>query len=120
MYMTDEQRYSAVLKELGEVLQSKNTTISCQKWQIDQLKEKLAAAEEERAEACSKENAQGDGKTYWLLDKEAIDTLCSVNIMLRKCYNNMSKEAGCAEYVHTLTVVQETLAAILPIKEGAA
>lgn len=48
MIMTDEQRYSAVLKELGEVLQHKNTTISCQKWQIDQLKEKLAAAEEER------------------------------------------------------------------------
>ena len=50
MYMTDEQRYSAVLKELGEVLQDKNTTISCQKWQIDQLKEKLAAAEKERDE----------------------------------------------------------------------
>lgn len=49
--MTDEQRYDAVLKELGEVLQSKNTTISCQAWQIDQLKEKLAAAEEARDEA---------------------------------------------------------------------
>lgn len=48
MIMTDEQRYSAVLKELGEVLQEKNTTISCQKWQIDGLKEKLAAAEKER------------------------------------------------------------------------
>ena len=49
--MNDEQRYSAVLKELGEVLQSKNTTISCQAWQIDQLKEKLAAAEAERDKA---------------------------------------------------------------------
>ena len=48
LIMTDEQRYSAVLKELGEVLQHKNTTISCQKWQIDQLKEKLEAAEVER------------------------------------------------------------------------
>lgn len=48
MYMTDEQKYNAVLKELGELLQNKNTTISCQSWQIDQLKEKLAAAEEER------------------------------------------------------------------------
>lgn len=48
MYMTDEQKYSAVLKELGELLQSKNTTISIQRWQIDELKEKLAAAEEER------------------------------------------------------------------------
>lgn len=45
MIMTDEQKYNAVLKELGEVLQNKNTTISCQSWQIDQLKEKLAAAE---------------------------------------------------------------------------
>ena len=48
LQMTDEQRYSAVLKQLGEVLQEKNTTISCQKWQIDQLKEKLEAAEKER------------------------------------------------------------------------
>ena len=48
MHMTDEQRYSAVLKELGELLQSKNTTISCQQWQIDELKEKLEAAEVER------------------------------------------------------------------------
>ena len=44
MYMTDEQKYNAVLKELGEQLQNKNTTISCQKLQIDQLKEKLADA----------------------------------------------------------------------------
>lgn len=46
--MTDEERYSAVLKELGEVLQEKNTTISCQKWQIEELEAKLAAAVEER------------------------------------------------------------------------
>ena len=46
--MTDEQRYSAVLKELGEVLQEKNTTISCLRWQIDELKAKLAEAEKER------------------------------------------------------------------------
>lgn len=46
--MTDEQRYSAVLKQLGEVLQEKNTTISCLRWQIDELKATLAAAEEER------------------------------------------------------------------------
>lgn len=46
--LTDNEKYSAVLKELGEVLQTKNTTISCQQWQIDDLKEKLAAAEEER------------------------------------------------------------------------
>lgn len=47
MVMTDEQRYSAVLRELGEVLQDKNTTISCQKWQIDELKAKLEKAEAE-------------------------------------------------------------------------
>lgn len=46
--MTDEQKYAEVLKELGEVLADHNATISCQKWQIDQLKEKLAAAEAER------------------------------------------------------------------------
>jgi FtsZ-binding cell division protein ZapB len=46
--MTDEQRYSAVLKELGEVLQGKNTTISCLRWQIDEMKAKLEAAEAER------------------------------------------------------------------------
>lgn len=48
MVMTDEQRYSAVLRELGEVLQNKNTTISCQKWQIEELQARAIAAEEER------------------------------------------------------------------------
>lgn len=48
MNMTDEQRYIAVLKELGEVLQEKNTTITCQQWQIDELKARLDATEEER------------------------------------------------------------------------
>lgn len=48
MIMTDEQRYSAVLRELGEVLQEKNTTISCQAWQIEELKAKLEAVEAER------------------------------------------------------------------------
>lgn len=48
MVMTDEQRYSVVLKELGEALQDKNTTISCQRWQIEELKAKLTAAENER------------------------------------------------------------------------
>ena len=48
MEMTDEQRYSAVLKELGEVLQDKSTTINCQRWQIEELKAKLEKAEHER------------------------------------------------------------------------
>lgn len=50
MDMTDEQRYDAVLKELGEVLAEKNSTISCQKWQIDDLKKKLENAEAELRE----------------------------------------------------------------------
>lgn len=58
MKMTDEQRYSAVLKELGEVLASKNTTISCQSWQIDELKAKLAAAEAERDNAVAELKAR--------------------------------------------------------------
>ena len=49
--MTDEQKYAEVLKELGALLADKNTTISCQKWQIEQLKEKLAAAEKELQDA---------------------------------------------------------------------
>lgn len=56
MFMTDEQRYSAVLKELGEVLASKNATISCQRWQIDELKTKLEVAEAE----CVKAEAERD------------------------------------------------------------
>lgn len=45
--MTDEQKYSAVLKELGALLQSKNTTIACDELIIKDLQEKLAAADEE-------------------------------------------------------------------------
>lgn len=48
--MTAEQKYNEVLKELGALIADKNTTISCQRWQIEQLKEKLAAAEAELAE----------------------------------------------------------------------
>ena len=47
MAMTNNEKYSAVLRELGELLESKNMTISSQNWQIEQLKEKLAAAENE-------------------------------------------------------------------------
>ena len=48
--MTSEQKYSEVLKELGALLADKNATISSQKWQIDQLKEKLAKAEQAMGE----------------------------------------------------------------------
>lgn len=50
MVMTDEQKYSEVLKALGEVLAENSVTISTQSWQIVQLKEKLAAAEKEADE----------------------------------------------------------------------
>lgn len=56
--MTDEQRYNAVLKELGELLTEKNMTISCQSWDIDQLREKLAAAEAERDNAIAELKAR--------------------------------------------------------------
>jgi chromosome segregation ATPase len=67
MDMTDEQKYSVVIKELGELLQIKNTTISCQSWQIDQLKEKLAAAEEER-DFAKKKLADADRSINMLLE----------------------------------------------------
>lgn len=51
MEMTSQQKYNVLLEELGELLQSKNTTISVQRWQLDNLKEKLAAAEKERDDA---------------------------------------------------------------------
>lgn len=46
--MTNEQKYSAVLKELGAVLEDKNATITCQRWEIDELKKKLKEAEKTR------------------------------------------------------------------------
>lgn len=55
--MTAEQKYAEVLKELGALIADKNTTISCQRWQIEQLKEKLAAAEHERDEFSRRWNA---------------------------------------------------------------
>lgn len=49
--MTNEQKYSAVLKELGAVLEDKNATITCQRWEIDELKAKLKAVEADRDKA---------------------------------------------------------------------
>ena len=108
-YMTDEQKYSAVLKELGEVLQSKNTTISCQSWQIDQLKEKLAAAEKERDEA-QQEHISAD--TYIV---KAAAQLRRVNVALSKCVNVDDKTIVDAEgllelkeYIQTALQMIET------------
>lgn len=69
LIMTEEQKYNAVIKELGEVLQNKNTTISCQKWKIEQLKEKLKSVEAERdaATAHAKE-----------LDMMLLDAKCEI------------------------------------------
>ena len=80
--MTDEQKYSAVLKELGEVLTEKSTTISCQSWQIDQLKEKLVAAEKERDDTL---HDYKDAEKHIEAAGEAFAQLREINIALRKC-----------------------------------
>lgn len=59
--MTDDQRYSEVLKELGELLQSKNTTINSQRWQIDNLTEELVRTKYERDEAIAELKALHKG-----------------------------------------------------------
>ena len=47
--MTDDERYREVLKELGEVLQSKNQQISFLQYEVKHLKEQLNE-QNERAE----------------------------------------------------------------------
>lgn len=116
MQMTDEQKYSAVLKELGELLQSKNTTISVQRWQIDELKAKLEAAEKERDEAMAKNASE----KVLLLDNEAINALRNVNTTLLECYNRMVSHGDCDAYVEILQNAQRALSSTLPINGGAA
>lgn len=82
--MNDEMKYNAVLKELGEVLQEKNTTITCQKWQIDNLKEKLAAAEKERDDTLH-DFLEAD--RHCDAASEAFAQLHAINKALRKCVN---------------------------------
>lgn len=48
--MTDEQKYSSVLKSLGELLEAQRDTINIQTFQIADLKQKLATAEKKLAE----------------------------------------------------------------------
>lgn len=45
--MTTEQKYNALLQELGELLESKNNTIFCLEYRVKELEEKLEAAEAE-------------------------------------------------------------------------
>ena len=48
--MTDEQRYSAVLKSLGELLEAQRDTINIQEYRIEELMKKLETAEKKLAE----------------------------------------------------------------------
>ena len=62
--MTDEQRYSAVLKSLGELLEAQRDTINIQEYRIEELLKKLETAEKKLAEietlSC-KMNAANEG-----------------------------------------------------------
>ena len=147
--MTDEQRYAAVLKELGEVLQSKNTTISCQAWQIDQLKEKLAAAEEERDEAvkdcemsekllaAEREEAQKmraarleemraarECTEVRAKDNEMFLVLNNEAVVALRAINaelrEIFDEYGCSSCASELKALQKAIASVLPVEGGAA
>ena len=48
--MTDEQRYNAVLKSLGELLEAQRDTINIQTYRIEELLKKLETAEKKLAE----------------------------------------------------------------------
>ena len=48
--MTDEQRYNAVLKSLGERLEAQRDTINIQEYRIEELLKKLETAEKKLAE----------------------------------------------------------------------
>ena len=48
--MTDEQRYNAVLKSLGELLEAQRDTINIQEYRIEDLLKKLETAEKKLKE----------------------------------------------------------------------
>ena len=48
--MTDDQRYNAVLKSLGELLEAQRDTINIQEYRIEELLKKLETAEKKLAE----------------------------------------------------------------------
>lgn len=112
--MSDEQKYNAVLKELGEVLQEKNTTISCQKWQIDNLKEKLAAAEKERDEAIGEcVEANNDA----MVASKAFAQLRAINVALR---DSVDLKNGIILDASVLVNAQNVIQEVLQQAEGGA
>ena len=48
--MTDEQRYSAVIKSLGEIIEAQRDTINIQEYRIEELVKNLGTAEKKLAE----------------------------------------------------------------------
>lgn len=114
MLMTDEQKYAAVLRELGDVLASKNTTISCQSWQIDQLKEKLAAAEAERDDTL---HDLKEAEKHIDEASVAFAQLRAINMVLRKCVN---VEARAVIDFDGLFDLQADIQAALQLLEGGA
>ena len=46
--MTNEEKYASLLRELGELLETKNNTILANEYTIQSLREAIKAAEEER------------------------------------------------------------------------
>lgn len=82
--MTDDQKYAEVLKELGALLAENKTTISCQKWQIEDLKAKLESAEAELRE----DTKAFDEIMHKTLERnEQIAALCAVSAWLMDCVN---------------------------------
>ena len=43
--MTDNEKYQALLKEVGELLDNKNNRIAVLEWQLEQFKQKVAELE---------------------------------------------------------------------------
>lgn len=73
---SDELNYGAVLKALGRVLQEKDTTICCQKLQIEQLEERLAAADQELEKAKQeRDDAVGLATD---VNQQLLDAMCEI------------------------------------------
>ena len=66
--MTDEQRYSAVLKSLGELLEAQRDTINIQEYRIEELLKKLETAEKKLAEIETLSCKMNAGKEGGVID----------------------------------------------------